>query len=507
MLIDGLKRFANEERIAVFDGKTGLSYKEFWKKTEAVAHYLNSEYHSEKPIIIFGDKENEMLVCIFGVLKAGKTYVVVPSYYPSERMLKIAVDSEAELVLSPSVKAFDFDIPLVDADQLKVIFTQYIPNEPVDSWMKVDPDKTAIILYTSGSTGIPKGVEITYNNLHEKIVFLVLCGKVSEWDDHYIEFTLTSYAFCASWGFFYTLCYRGGTWNCAPKEVLTNYNVLLDSMISVSTHVICVTPTLLDKLLSFPNFSPEILPELHTIWVGGEAFPVELGRRLLERFPKITIIHSYGLSEGAASGFSCIIDEKVLTASEDFGYLPIGVVGAKNSFLANDQDEKIIEENVKGQIIIDGGFVAKGYFKQEILTKERFYKLKNGNPAFRTNDIGVIHNGYYYFLGRKDNQVKIGGNRIEIEEVEANLLKCSIVDNAAVAVRKEANHNILVGFIILNAAASEWKHLQAFLQIKKELKSKVESHMIPQKLIFVDTLPKNINGKINRVKLNEMAQC
>lgn len=500
MLFDKLREFSKTDRMAAFDGENFISFCELWKLSEAVALYLQ-KYNSKLPVAIYGDKENEMLVCIYGSLKAGRPYVVLPSYYPQQRIDAILNDCGADIVLNPAEKRIlNRDIEVLTYDDIKALAVKYDGQEaPKENHVK--PGDDICILYTSGSTGVPKGVVLTYENIMNKIEQSQITMKDVYSKDGGRAVNFSAYSFSASLGsVFNTVATAGATLYNVPKSVLKDHDELMKFLFEVQPNSLFGTPNLISRMLAAPEFDCVGFKSLRYICTGGEPLSAELAIRLKARFPDLILFNGYGTTETSACPMLCHITDELIAKMK--GYFPIGApIPETDVFLLDENDNVITSDNVVGELIIAGKCVSRGYLNRPELTDTAFFTTAKGERAYRTKDLAKRIDGLYYFVGRKDNQVKIGGNRIELEDVEANLRTVDIVRECSVTVKKGAV-DFLVAFVVLKDKSLS--NMKAILAIKNELKAHVESHMIPQKIIFVDELPKNINMKVDRVALKNI---
>lgn len=501
MLFDKLYEFSKTDRMAAFDGEKFISYRDLWMLSEAVALYLQKD-NSKLPVAIYGDKENGMLVCIYGALKAGRPYVVLPSYYPQQRVDAILKDCGADIVLNPAEKRIENrNIEVLTAKEIDALAVKYKGKEaPKENHVK--PGDNICILYTSGSTGIPKGVVLTYENIMYKIEqsTLTMKGVYPEEGGKGVNFS--AYSFSASLGsVFNTIPTVGATLYNVPRAVLKDHDKLMKFLFEVQPNSLFGTPSMITRMLATPQFDSVGFSSLRYLCTGGEPLSSELAIRLKARFPDLILYNGYGTTETAASPMLCSITDELIAKMS--GYFPIGApLLESGAFLLDDNGNEITEDNVVGELIISGKCVSRGYLNRPELTETAFFTTAKGERAYRTKDLAKRIDGLYYFVGRKDNQVKIGGNRIELEDVEANLRTVDIVRECAVTVKKGAV-DFLVAFVVRKD--SSMSNMKAILATKNELKARVESHMIPQKIVFVDELPKNINLKVDRVALKNIA--
>lgn len=503
MFIHNLRTLKDSNRTAVHDGTNAMSYRTFWERSEAIALYLLDKYGTSKePVAIYGDKENDMLPSIFGILKSGRAYVVLPSYYPTHRISSILEDCKAKVILNPHSERFPsdgYDIKM-SADIDELVNTWHGQEADESNYVKGNDD--ACLVYTSGSTGTPKGVRISYNNIKSRIgqMHKVIAPALPDKDIRTVMFS--SYAFSAS---FYNVYYMFATVHVTlygfSKRIVHDHATLMEHLRNIQPHTMAGTPSMIRRLLTSPEFSSDAFPSLALISMGGEPMSKELAATVKERFPRLRLLNIYGMSELASGPMVCVITDEMLKSDQTV--MPIGqpMEGVQIS-LVDKNGSEITDENATGELVVTGDCVSNGYLNREELTASVFFETEDEKRGYRAGDIVRRENGLYYFVGRKDNRIKIGGNRIELEDIEANMKQLDIVADCAVTVKEQPTAS-LVAFVV--KADEMVSNIAAVLAIKNGLKERVESHMIPQKIVFVEELPKNINFKVDRVALRKRA--
>lgn len=505
MLLRNLYKLSKTNRNAVFSQNGVLSYKDLYLRSQALGKFLKENHNTNKPIAILGDKQTDVVVSIFAAIYAHKTYVILSEQYPINRLNYLLKDSDADILFDFSNKNYSFDILTYGSKDIDCYLITYKDKEDLICDDK-NLDDIATIIYTSGSTGNPKGVELTYENL-QKCIYFYNSNSTSKNDVQNEQISrlisMSSFSFGMSLIAFYHLSERGTEVYCAPTSVIANTNRLMSYLLEVNPNGICLTPSLMKSLLKDDRCNINELSNIQYITFGGEMLEVETCIKTFERFPNICLINGYGSTESCASGIGVYTTKKDICKFS--GSMPVGLKDNGACYICDENGNIINEDNVIGEIVLYGDNIAKGYRNLDDLTKEKFFYLDNGFRAFKTGDLGLIQDGYIYVVGRKDNQVKVGGNRIELEDVESHLNMCDVVYESAVVVRKDNNDiNSMIAAIVLNDEGKKLKNVEAFLSIKKQMKQMVEAYKIPTKIIFVDELPKNISGKLDRVEVNKI---
>lgn len=448
----------NASHVACIDEAKHITYKEFW---EQINYYGNLLKEETKPVIIYGDNSINSLIAIFSLIIANRTYVPIGSCMPLERIKEIVEMLSCDLIISNQ---------RIDIEGTKCLNLPELSTYS-NYKNKINNNETAYIIFTSGSTGKPKGVPISYNNLNNFIKWISNFEVLNAYKDINVMNT-ASFSFDLSIAdIFYSLMNGHTLCILQNKESLNN---IFDFMLKKHINLIVATPTLIKMFLLDETFNMNTFKDLKCIYFCGERLDVIVSQKLLNRFPKLKIINGYGPTETTSAVSAIVINESML--SKDI--LPIGKINTCASSISIENDE----------IIIKGKSVFDGYLN---INSDKIYKENNIN-VFKTGDLGYIENDYIYIKGRNDNQIKYKGYRIELDDVELNLLKINQVTNAAV--------------IPIYNEKGIVKSLKAFItsksdinaeDIKIELSKMIPKYMIP-KIKILTSLPVNKNGKIDR---------
>lgn len=359
----------------------------------------------------------------------------------------------------------------------------------------VDGETIAYIMFTSGSTGIPKGVAVT----HQNILHLIAWGHerfgISATDNFA---NLSPMYFDNSVFDFYVGLYSGASLTPIHRSLLTKPYELVSYVSEKTCTIWFSVPSALMYLMTMKAIAPGTLSFLRTIIFGGEGYPkVEL-KKLYDRFlGQAALVNVYGPTE-----CTCICSAYTLTAEDfcDMNGLPM--LGSLNP----NFDYRILDENgcdaAEGELYLIGPNVAAGYFNDVERTNEAFQSITDVNRfmkrMYRTGDIVKEVEGLLHFIGRRDHQIKHLGYRIELEEIEQALIKIPQINQAVVIYLKT---NTVYGKIIGFAASSEGVDENHLLS---ELRRILPAYMIPSRIIIKSELPKNPNGKVDRQKLQTL---
>ncbi len=356
----------------------------------------------------------------------------------------------------------------------------------------VDGATIAYIMFTSGSTGVPKGVAVTHQNVLHFITWGQACFDITDRDN---LANLSPMYFDNSVFDFYVGLFSGAALTPVHRDLLSNAYELIPYVGRMGCTIWFSVPSLLIYAVSMKAMNPAQTPALRTIVFGGEGYPKEELRKLFDLFsPRASLINVYGPTE-----CTCICSAYLLGESDFQDMAGLPPLGRLNP----NFDYRILDENDHdaslGELCLIGPNVASGYFNDldrtaavfhTITTNDRFMKR-----MYRTGDLVREEAGQLHFIGRKDNQIKHLGYRIELEEIEHALVKLPQVNQAAVVyTRTRAAYGKLVGFVSCAEPVDEKTLLVG-------LRRYVPDYMVPSRLIVLASLPKNPNGKVDRRRL------
>jgi D-alanine--poly(phosphoribitol) ligase subunit 1 len=514
-ILDELQKAQKNTRLAFKYGEETLSFQSLWERSEALAGYLAEHFpaaiKAKTPMVLYGAKEINLVPAMHAALKCGIPYVPVDTLYPVERLKQIIGQVQAQIVINLSGRKVEGDFTVVDESALLSIFQTYkdYVSDP-ENWAQADD--VCYILFTSGSTGKPKGVQICKKN--------ILCFA-----DWYRDFcpagvgstclNQVSYSFDVSVIPLYVYLPQLATLFNVDNNMLADFKIL-EAVLSKSGLTDWVsTPALFDICLFSNRFNQELLPSLKRFSFAGEVMTKKLVRNVWERFGKeAQVINGYGPTETTVLLTACTVTEAMLDAEDA---IPIGkpnpalgykLVPQAESTATDEQKEISAAEKAQakalptGEFLVWGGSVGIGYYHNEEQTAKNFFEGPAGTRGYRTGDLVYLKNGYLYYLGRKDFQLKLNGYRIEPDDISNNINRMETVENSIVLPYiKDGKVEYLAAFVKMRQ--SEDKGLKVAVAIKKFLKTVVPVYMIPKKIIFVDQFPMNVNGKIDRKKLLE----
>lgn len=494
---------------AVFINETDcLSYKQLEETSNRLALAIQQVCGSDKtPIPVYGHKHPFMLICFLACVKSGRGYCPIDVSVPWARTESIIKNMNAPILFAceplPKQDSLnDFSSRIFQPEDL----LKTVPPLPEYEHLLPSPvcgNEIFYIIFTSGSTGSPKGVQITSDCLNHYLDWSVNLGNSKKEKDGKIFLNQAPFSFDLSVMDLYTCLACGGTLFTLSREVQADFSKLIPALKRSDASVWVSTPSFADLCLTDPSFTKELLPHLDVFLFCGETLGNRTVSKLHKRFPDTIVMNTYGPTESTVA-----VTEVKVTPDLNASCQPLPVGKAKPGTLIEIHDENgtILPEETVGEIIILGNTVSAGYYRQPELTKKAFFTcVREGQimRGYKTGDKGYLKNGSLYYCGRIDLQIKLHGYRIELEDIEQNLLKLPSVEHAAaIANVKNGKVKSIAAFVVCNESPSD---LFAFSQkIKQELKQYLPEYMIPKKIVFLKCLPMTSNGKIDRKALEGM---
>ncbi len=495
-VLEKIADYAKSDRIALINGNEKMTYKELERKSTALAAHLSALGTEKTPVIIYGHKEMDILPCMMGCLKAGRAYVPIDISFPIDRIEQIIEDIDPQIMIDFRDLKLQKSIKFkpINKSELERIFDECACAR-ADKSLWVKEEDNCYIMFTSGSTGKPKGVPITRGNLESFWGQFVEHCKISI--DNGVVLNQISYSFDVSVISVYLAIYLGLTLFTLEKNITESFKLLYYSLAHSNLNLWVSTPSFAELAVVSEAFNQDMLPGLEKFIFCGEVLTNKLAGILKSRFPKAKIINTYGPTEATV-----LVTEVEITAEMVFNErpLPIGKPLERTLIRIVDENGNQVKEGDKGELLIIGSSVSPGYYNREDLSSKVFFENSaiTGERGYRTGDICYYHQGLLYYCGRNDSQIKLNGFRIEIEDIENNLIRLDEIKRAAVVpVYENGKVNYLTAFILLHNK-SELSNLKQISQIKKRLQELLPEYMIPRKIILRDRFPVNTNGKVDK---------
>ncbi|AMG37309.1 D-alanine--poly(phosphoribitol) ligase [Achromobacter xylosoxidans] len=456
------------DALAVVGADRSLTWAQL--RDEATAWADEARAHGaapDVPVAIYGHKEASFFVAMVGALLVGAPFVPVDTIYPPERLRRIVEIVRAAAVYDAAARGFE-------------------PGEGA----ALAERGLAYVMFTSGSTGDPKGVQIGRESV----------GLLGDWmlgsfdlGEAPVFMNQAPFSFDLSMYEVFATLAAGGTCVLNSREQIGAAATWMSRLAQQGVTVWVSTPSFAHQQLANRDFSPATLPTLRTFLFCGEPLPAALAKKLRQRFPDAVILNTYGPTEATVATTWIAITDAVLAAHDP---LPVG--------RAKPDCELRIED---GEICIIGDHVMRGYLNRQDLNEVKLFVAEDGRRGFRTGDLGQLDaDGLLFCRGRMDDQIKLNGYRIELAEIDEALHGLPGVEGGACAVlrRPDGTAVRLIGFVAGVAAEQAEASLlaqDALTGWKDKLGQRLPPYMVPSELVACASLPMSNNHKIDRKKL------
>lgn len=420
----------------------------------------------DTPVVLSGHKESQFMVALVGAMVLGAPFVPVDSVYPEQRLQSILKTLNASVLYDAGLQKF-------------VVFHAAPPTV-------LEEKNLGYVMFTSGTTGEPKGVQIGWESVQGLIEWMRLdfdLGLNPVFLNH------TVFSFDVSLYDVFGALSMGGTILMLDRERAGSALQVAELIRQHEVTTWVSTPSFAQQQLLNPGFVREALPSLRTFLFCGEPLPVPLARSLRQRFPDVSILNTYGPTEATVATTLLKVEEKYLRAD---ALMPIGRAKRDSAVYCEE-----------GELCIAGPHVMRGYLHRPELNSARMF-VRNGQRGFKTGDLGEEDpTGLLYCKGRMDDQIKLNGYRLELLEVDAALASLPGFRAAATVALRRSSGAVgrLIAFVetgtpdtSLPAELAGWRALLA---------ERLPPYMLPTELLTCERMPVSINHKIDR---NELAR-
>ncbi len=448
-----------------------ITYQEAYNKVLELSSNLKKQGNSS--IIVYGHKSINQFISILSCVVAKRCYIPIDLCTPQSRIEEIIKKTNTTLVIKNEelqIKDVECLSPEEINNNYKNKNTIFTPN-----------NNNAYIIFTSGSTGNSKGVPITYSNLNHFISWITNTKELKHCKNMNL-LSQASFSFDLSVMDIYFSLYKNNSIIALEDNSSSSIDTTYSIIKTEKVNILVMTPTFIKMLLLDSNFNQENYKDIKYMFFCGECLETVTAKKIKERFPQIMLINAYGPTEATC----CISLTEITNKMLEKEYLPVGKITTSAT--------KIEIRN--NEIVLKGKSVFQGYLD---IQSNNYYKENNIN-CYKTGDLGHIEDNLLYCNGRIDNQIKYQGYRIELGDIENNLLKIEEINEAVAIAKYKENTNIvrlIKAYIVTKENIEESK-------IKEKLEKLLPSYMIPKKIEIIDKIPINKNGKYDRKKLSEL---
>ena len=477
------------DSVAVVYENKELSFKELNELSNKLASYLLKHGSVEGQFVaLFVERSIEMVVGLLAIAKTGASYVPLDPIYPKARLSLIVRDANPVIFLTQ--KSLQSNIPETTGEIIFIDNKNEYAGEPSGDLNLGNPLSPAYVLYTSGSTGVPKGVPIKHHSLVNLVLSMSNLLKVTSKD---ILLSVTTIAFDIAEMEVYMPLVTGAKLVIASQETATDMALLISKFKQSEATIFQATPVTYKMLLIN---SWEGKKDLRVV-CGGEALSKELVRELLSRCKEVW--NGYGPTE---TTIYSVVKKLSIEDTIGEGYVPIGRPVDNNTLYVLNEAHMPVAKGEEGELYIGGDGLSNGYLNLPAMTDERFiqnpFSKVSGDRIYKTGDlVRYMENDDLIFINRVDLQVKIRGFRIELGEIESAIAGFKGVSENVVIAREDTpdNKRLIAYIITRNDEPIDLSDLHIYL------KSRLPDYMIPVAYVFLDKFPVTPNGKIDRKAL------
>ncbi|MFE6498071.1 amino acid adenylation domain-containing protein [Streptomyces sp. NPDC057748] len=475
------------DAIALVDEDRDLTFAELDEVTNRLAHHLiNAGVGRHDVVAVLMERSTDLLTALLAVVKAGAVYAPLNTTDPDSRLVQILADTRAPVVLTDQALS-DHQVVL-DADARVIVLgdTTDLAGLPATAPTRtIHPDQPVYAMFTSGSTGVPKGVAVTHRNVADLAAQTMYANG-----NHRRVLFHSPAAFDASTYEIWVPWLNGSTVVVAPRGHLApaDYRRLL------TEHRVTALWMTAGLFRVMAEEAPGAFAGVHEVWAGGDVVPPEAVRRVMDRCPDTAVVNGYGPTETTTFATTHRIHRPLDYA----GAIPIGEPLDNHRLYVLDAALRLVPPGAPGELYIAGAGLAQGYLNRASLTADRFVADPYG-PAgtrmYRTGDL-VRWNleGSLEYLGRADQQVKLRGFRIELGEIESALTAHESVGQATVVVREDRpGDKRLAAYLV----AAEGARIDTDT-VHREISGALPEYMVPSAFVVLDEIPLTTNGKVDR---------
>lgn len=485
------------DAIAVSFQGQDLTYLELNHRVNRAAHALvENGVQPETLVALYNDRGIDYMVMMLSVFKAGAAYMPLDPNHPDARIVQVLNESKADFVLTHATGASRMQS--LSEQPVVLVLDNLLGNQntanPVRRHLATN---MAFVIFTSGSTGLPKGAMVEHQGMYNNLITKVPTLGLTEQD---VIAQTAAQCFDISVWQHLTALVCGAKVEIISDEIVKEPHLLLSHLAESKVTILEAVPSMIQALLDIADESDK-LPELRWLIACGEAFPPDLCRRWMERYPHVNVLNAYGPAE-------CSDDVSYYQVAgipaETETIVPIGKAVHNTQLYLLNHWQQPVPIGVPGEICVAGIQVGRGYLGRPNLTAEKFIPdpfAENGGRLYRTGDVGRYQeDGTIEFLGRVDHQVKIRGVRIEPGEIEEQILAFANIDQAFVMdVEDYSSGKRLVAYIV--SKSKDQEDVELITELRHYLSNNLPAVMVPSAFVVLETLPYSSNGKIDRKAL------
>jgi amino acid adenylation domain-containing protein len=484
--------------VAAAHGNRQLTYRELNARANQLARALVAHGLAREGLVgVVTERNLDWMAAVLAIFKAGGAYLPIEPHFPSDRIATTLSRAGCRLVLTERGSTAMLDQALEALSGIELLFIDAALKENQsddDLGIFVAPDQLAYIYFTSGSTGEPKGAMCEHAGMLNHLLAKIDDLRIGEGD---VVAQTAPQCFDISLWQLVSALLVGGRTLIVEQETILDAARCIEKIARDKVAVVQVVPSYLEVLVSYLMQHPRELPDLRCVSATGEALKKELVQRWFAAQPGIKLVNAYGLTETSDD-----TNHEIMDRVPDRERIPLGRPINNVSVYVVDEHLSPVPLGAAGEIVFSGVCVGRGYINDPERTRRAFMAdpHRAGHRLYRSGDYGRwLPDGQLEFLGRRDNQVKISGFRIEIGEIENTLLRVPGIRESAAVVAERADRS---------------KHLVAFYSgqqpldvdaLRDRLSASLPTYMVPAAFQWRNSLPLTRNGKIDRKALTALA--
>lgn len=488
---------SKSNQIAIYCNEESLTYIELEKRSNQLAHYLLSQGVGNETLVgIYMDKSIETFISMAAILKVGGAYVPLDPSYPLNRITYMIENSKLSVIVTKEMyvkKISDYDVRKICLD------TENLTVQPENKLnINIRPSQPAYVIYTSGTTGKPKGVLVEHKSMASVAQAWLNDFKLNDFNVRLLQ--MANQSFDVFTGDFIKTIVSGGTLIVCPEEIKIDFYNLYHFIIKHQISILESTPALIVPFMDYLMEKKFTIDSVKMIIIGSDILLGSDYQKLIRNFgANINIINSYGVTEATIDS-TYFYHEDGKKELRQITNTPIGKPLSNSKTYILDKKMQLQATGLVGELYIGGAPVSRGYLNNIELTNQNFITspFNPKDTLYKTGDLAKWNrDDDLEIIGRADNQVKIGGYRVELGEIEEMLKKHPLIVDAAVIFRGKQKK--LDAFIV-----NREDSILDSKTIKDYLKKTLPYFMIPSKITKVKEIPQTPNGKVDKKLLESI---